>query len=68
MGFNVIEDENWVRQYEATSKKIEELLGQELEGELLNNGKFQFCDWNFEDRKRLSKGIELSLAGLFEGV
>ena len=55
MGFNVIEDEVWVRQYEAISKKIEELLGQKLEGELLNNGKYinpKLIIWDGEIRTR----------------
>ena len=55
MGFNVIEDKNWVRQYEAISKKIEELLGQKLEGALLNNEKYvnpKLITWNDEIRTR----------------
>ena len=55
MGFNVGEDEVWVRQYEAISKKIEELLGQKLEGELLNNGKYinpKLITWDDEIRTR----------------
>ena len=55
MGFNVIEDEVWIRQYEAISKKIEELLGQKLEGELLNNGKYinpKLIIWDGEIRTR----------------
>ena len=55
MGFNVGEDEVWVRQYEAILKKIEELLGQKLEGELLNNGKYinsKLITWDDEIRTR----------------
>ncbi len=55
MGFNVIEDEVWVRQYEAISKKIEDLLGQKLEGELLNNSKYinpKLITWDGEIRTR----------------
>ena len=55
MGFNVIEDEVWIRQYEAVSKKIEELLGQKLKGELLNNGKYinpKLITWDDEIRTR----------------
>ena len=55
MGFNVIEDEVWVRQYEAISKKVEELLGQKFEGELLSNGKYinpKLIIWDGEIRTR----------------
>ena len=36
MGFNVGEDETWMRQYEAIWKKVEELLGEGLRGESLS--------------------------------
>jgi len=55
MGFNVIEDEVWVRQYEDISKKIEELLDKKLEGELLSNGKYinpKLITWDGEIRTR----------------
>ena len=55
MGFNVIEDEVWTGQYEAISKKIEELLGQKLEGELLSNGKYinpKLITWDGEIRTK----------------
>ena len=55
MGFNVDEDKVWIRQYEAISKKIEELLGQKLEGELLNKGKYinpKLITWDGEIRTR----------------
>ena len=55
MGFNVIEDEVWVRQHEAISKKVEELLGQKFEGELLSNGKYinpKLIIWDGEIRTR----------------
>ena len=38
MGFNVGEDETWMRQYEAIWKKVEELLGEGLRGESLSSG------------------------------
>ena len=40
MGFNVSEDEAWMRDYEAIWKKVEELLGEGLRGEPLSNGKY----------------------------
>ena len=55
MGFNVIEDEAWVQQYEAISKKIEDLLGKKLEGEPLNNDKYinpKLITWDGEIRTR----------------
>ena len=55
MGFNVIEDEVWSRQYEAIFKKIEELSGQKLEGEPLSNGKYinpKMITWDGEFRTR----------------
>ena len=55
MGFNVGEDEAWVRQYERIWKKVEELLGQKLEGEPLNNGKYinpKLITWDGEIRTR----------------
>ena len=54
MGFNVGGDEVWVREYEAISKKIEELLGQKLEGELVNNGYInpKLITWDGEIRTR----------------
>eukprot|EP00111_Clytia_hemisphaerica_P015271 TCONS_00045039-protein len=53
MGFNVIEDEAWVRQYEVILKKIVDLLGKKLEGEPLNNDKYinpKLITWDGEIR------------------
>ena len=53
MGFNVDEDEAWMRQYEAIWKKVEELLGEGLRGEPLSNGKYvnpKLITWDGEIR------------------
>ena len=53
MGFNVGEDEAWMRQYEAIWKKVEELLGEGLRGEPLSNGKYvnpKLITWDGEIR------------------
>ena len=40
MGFNVSDNKEWIRQYEAIWNKVEELLRHKLEGEPLNNDKY----------------------------
>jgi len=53
MGFNVSEDKEWVEQYKAIWAKIEELMGQKLTGEPLNNGKYinpKLITWEGEIR------------------
>ena len=60
MGFNVAEEETWIRQYESIWKKVEELSGQtseqqscKLEGAPLNNGKYvnpKLITWDGEIR------------------
>ena len=55
MGFNVSQDESWVKDYEAIWSKVEELLRQKLEGEPLNNGKYvnpKLITWDNEIRTR----------------
>ena len=69
MGFNVSEDEAWVKQYEAIWWRVCEILhapgcggfeiGGSLAGEPLNNGKYinpKLIFWNGENRTRFREG------------
>ena len=55
MGFNVGEEEAWIREYRGIQEKIEELLRHKLEGEPLSNGKYvnpKLITWDGEIRTR----------------
>ena len=67
MGFNVGEDEVWIRQYEAISKKVEELLGQKLEGEMLKNGYInpKLITWDGEIRTKFKGGKPETIGSCF---
>ena len=66
MGFNVSEDEAWIRRYENIWSKIQELLNQtsgeqlcKLGGTPLNNDKYinpKLIFWNNENRTRFREG------------
>ena len=55
MGFNVGEEEAWIREYRGIREKIEELLRQKLEGGPLSKGKYmnpKLITWDGEIRTR----------------
>ena len=55
MGFNVIEDEAWIKQYEAIWNKVEDLLRQKLSRTALSNNKYinpKLITWDGEIRTR----------------
>ena len=59
MGFNVSDDENWVKRYTALCEKIEELLFEKMVGEPIRNGQYinaKLITWDSEIRTRF-RGI-----------
>lgn len=55
MGFNVGEDESWVKRYKAVFTKVEELMSQVLTGTALNNEKYinpKLITWEGEIKTR----------------
>ena len=64
MGFNVSQDEAWVKQYVATWEKVEELLGQKLEGVPLSNSQYinsKLITWDGEIRTSVTVPYSLFL-------
>ena len=59
MGFNVSEDEAWIKRYDGIWRKVEELLSCKLGGAPLNNEKYinpKLIFWNGENRTRFREG------------
>ena len=57
MGFNVGEDEEWVRKYVSIWAKVEELIFECFKGEMVKNGKYinpKLIKWNGEINTRFN--------------
>ena len=55
MGFKVVEEEAWIKQYEGIWEKVEELMFQKLTGTLLSNDKYinpKLITWDGEIRTK----------------